>query len=221
MKAKATLISITPNAESLIARARWVCRASDRPGRADSPEEVRAAIEACLASAHLTPLEFGHATFEITCTRACSHQLVRHRTASFCQESQRGTSAGGLDQGRAAGELLEDLAYDNMKDSLYNQVSHHFGNAERLYHLLLTSGLPKERARFVLTQMSLTRLWMTSDFRNLLHFLRLRLHPSAQDEIRSLAMSMQEQLVEQAPSVFNMEAICSFKYAPDLTVPGD
>lgn len=183
------LLFITPDAETFIARCARVSHRSEGRG----PESDRALIRRLIRLGHESVLEHAVATFEISgISRACANQLTRHRLASFVQESQRYVNV----------EDRELVRPPTFSDEDWKKAQALFQEAKALYQKLLSKGAPKEDARFVLPLGIETRLVMTANFRELRHILRLRLHRSAQWEIRELARRMWEILYACAPSCF-------------------
>ena len=172
--------------ESLIEHAGRVCYRS-------TGESARF-IEKRIAAGHESIIEHAVATFEISgISRACSHQLVRHRIASFSQESQRYVepyfevivppsiaNTEGAAEIWAAALAMTNHAYDKLREM----------------------GIPKEDARFLLPNATATRLVVTMNFRELRHFFKVRLAPAAQWEIRNVAAEMLRIMLEEAPAVF-------------------
>ncbi|MCX7751141.1 MAG: FAD-dependent thymidylate synthase [Candidatus Bipolaricaulota bacterium] len=183
------LITITPEAEALIARCARVSHRSEGRGL----ESDRKLIRRLIKLGHESVLEHAWATFEVTgISRACANQLTRHRIASFTQESQRYVDVRDRDLVRPPSFAEEDWA----------KASDLFAQAVGLYEELLSRGIPKEDARFVLPIGAATRLVVTANFREWRHILRLRLEKTAQWEIRELAQQILRILLEHAPSVF-------------------
>lgn len=176
--------------ESLIEHAGRVCYRSS--GRGDPV----AFIQARIREGHESIIEHACATFEVSgISRACSHQLVRHRLASYSQESQRYVDLSQLD-------LVIPPAIAGNPDAMqiWNQLA---GQMAEAYHELLKLGIRKEDARFLLPNATATRLVVTMNFRELLHFFRVRIHPAAQWEIREVALEMLKIVADEAPSVFS------------------
>lgn len=128
-------------------------------------------------------------------SRACSHQLVRHRIASFSQQSQRYITVKRLNEKivvppSVSGENIED--YQKVIDV-----------ASEAYQRLVKNGVPREDARFLLPNAAETSMLMTMDGKALLHFLGLRNCNRAQWEVRALADLMLEQLRIVEPEIFN------------------
>ena len=126
-------------------------------------------------------------------SRACTHQLVRHRIASFSQQSQRYITVKRLNE-----RIVTPKSMDNNKDfeTLIKQAS-------EAYQKLVEQEIPREDARFVLPNAVESSLLITMEGRSLMHFLGLRTCNRAQWEIRELADKMLTQLREVEPSVFN------------------
>lgn len=126
-------------------------------------------------------------------SRACSHQLVRHRIASFSQQSQRYITVKRLSEKIVVPPSIgSNTEYESLIDS-----------ASETYQKLVESGVPKEDARFVLPNAAETSLLLTMEGKSLIHFLGLRTCNRAQWEVRELADMMLEQLRGVEPSIFN------------------
>jgi thymidylate synthase (FAD) len=128
-------------------------------------------------------------------SRACSHQLVRHRNASFSQQSQRYITVKRLKEKVIIPPSIED----SDKQLFLNLID----NASDSYQRLVKTGLPKEDARFILPNATETSLLMTMDGAALMHFFGLRCCNRAQWEIRTLADIMLNLLRDVEPNVFN------------------
>jgi len=126
-------------------------------------------------------------------SRACSHQLVRHRIASFSQQSQRYITVKRLSEKIVVPPSIgSNEDFDDLIES-----------ASIAYQKLVESGIPKEDARFVLPNAAETSLLLTMEGKSLVHFLGLRTCNRAQWEVRALADMMLEQLRAVEPSIFN------------------
>jgi thymidylate synthase (FAD) len=175
--------------ESLVEHAGRVCYRSESRG---NPAGF---LRARLREGHESIIEHAGATFEISgISRACSHQLVRHRLASYSQESQRYVDMADPEivVPDAVSESPEAQA---LWDDFMEQV-------KATYAGLRDLGVRKEDARFVLPNATATRIVVTMNFRELLHFFRLRITPEAQWEIRQMSLKMLELLVPHAPTIF-------------------
>jgi len=189
------LISATPDAERLIETAARTCYdTTDRMSSSDKGVFIRKLFEA----GHLSVFEHACATFRIKgISRACSHQLVRHRLASYSQRSQRHVKEMQISYVtpptvERAGEPARRMFRDAMEASWM------------AYSELMKQGIFREDARYVLPNACTTELVMSANFREWLHVLNERLGSDAQWEIRELCTLIHEKLKEIAPSVFTL-----------------
>lgn len=179
----------TGRAESLIEHAGRVCYRS--AGKGDPASFIQSRIR----EGHESIIEHACATFEVSgISRACSHQLVRHRLASYSQESQRYVDLSAPElvippsiQGNTEARAIWDGLIAQMIEA---------------YQALRELGIRKEDARFLLPNAAATRIVVTMNFRELLHFFRIRIHPAAQWEICQLAVRMLRLVEAEAPAVF-------------------
>lgn len=155
-------------------------------------------IRRWIDSGHESMLEMADATFMIECSRVVSHELVRHRLASFQQESQRYVRYDDLteedlfsypDEVTLSDEALA-IYHKAMKDSL------------RAYKELKALGLKSQIARYVLPNATRTRIVMKANLREWRHVLLLRMHSSAQPEMQEVARQIHAYLVRLYPEVF-------------------
>ena len=191
--AKVELLSITPQAEALIERAARTCHRS----RVSKEESSRAAfIRKIIKLGHLSVLEHACATFRIVGgSRAFSHQLVRHRLCTFSQRSQRYVSETDL-----SFVVPPSVQRDERARDVFNRCILETRDA---YRTLIELGVPKEDARFVLPNATATEIVMTANLREYRHIFRLRCHPTAQWEIRQIAMEMLRILKSEVPAAFD------------------
>ena len=140
-------------------------------------------------------IEHASATFEISgISRACSHQLVRHRLASYSQESQR-----YVDMSDPEWALPPAIAENPEAKAIWEGFA---GEVKAAYRALRELGIRKEDARFALPNAAATRIVVTMNFRQLLHVFRIRISPAAQWEIRDVCVRMLELVYPLAPGVF-------------------
>ena len=177
--------------ENLIEYAGRVCyRSTDRMGH--SAEFLAARIR----EGHEDIIEHASATFLIDgISRACSHQLVRHRLASFSQESQRYTELGETAAFIVPESIANNPEAHRVWDSLLEQI-------EEAYRQFRDLRIRKEDARFLLPNATSTRLVMSMNYRSLRHFFWLRCDKAAQWEIQNLAREMLRLIYPTAPSIF-------------------
>ncbi len=187
-----TLLAITPNAEKLIEEAGRTCYLSlDRI--ADGTE--KSFIRNCIKRGHHSILEHASASFRITgASRAFTHQLVRHRLASFSQQSQRYVDEAGFNYVIPDSVLADGEAAVIFRDFM--------ARAEETYRILRDRGIRKEDARFVLPNASESQIVFSANFRELRTVFNLRLDRNAQWEIRRVCVEMLKALRKEAPSVF-------------------
>ncbi|MHB1459647.1 MAG: FAD-dependent thymidylate synthase [Armatimonadota bacterium] len=195
---RVNLISHTRDPERTVASAMRLCySASDIDNIIQNLDQNEASrlIRKVLTLGHLSVLEHASFTFAIEgISRACSHQLVRHRMASFSQQSQRYVSMLNFNH-------TIPTAISNNPDILndYNQT---IDNIRKQYEKLLLCGISAEDARYILPNSTETKLIMTANARSLLNFFELRLCTRAQWEIRKLAELMLIEVKAIAPVLF-------------------
>lgn len=144
---------------------------------------------------HESIIEHASVTFLIEgISRACSHQIVRHRIASYSQESQR-----YVDMSDPEFVMPPAIAADEEACAIWDEF---VDRAKDAYRKLRARGIHKEDSRFLLPNATATRLVMTMNFRSLRHFFELRCRQDAQWEIRELALEMLRQVHEISPAVF-------------------
>lgn len=184
------LIAITPNAEKLIEQAGRTCYLSfDKTGSGSA----NGFISRLIAMGHESPLEHAYASFRIkNCSRAMTHQLVRHRLMAVSQQSQRYVDEDGFTYvvpAGVAGEFVDDFHSDM---EIIN----------RMYRKWRRRGLKKQDARFVLPNACTSEIVVSADFREWRHILKLRTSPKAQWEIRSACTQILGILRQNAPACF-------------------
>lgn len=175
--------------EALLEHAGRTCYRSEPKGQ---PGKF---LQARVREGHESLIEHASVTFEISgISRACSHQLVRHRLASYSQESQRYVNMD-------APEFVAPPAVDDNAEAraIWDEFTAQVTDA---YQRLRALGIRKEDARFVLPNATATRIIVTMNFRSLRHLFTVRCDPAAQWEIRELALEMLRQVHGRAPSVF-------------------
>jgi thymidylate synthase (FAD) len=157
-------------------------------------KDIRALVRKVLSMGHASTLEHVAFTFGVEgISRAASHQLVRHRIASYSQQSQRYVSAdfGYVTPGTVAGV-----------PALRRDYERHMTASSRLYGKLTKAGIPAEDARFVLPNATETKILVTMNARELHHFFSLRTCLRAQWEIREMALLMLAIARKEAPLLF-------------------
>lgn len=180
------LIYITPNAAKKIEEIASVCYDSE-------PTNDFRIFKSCMSSGHMSVAEHSDITFKITCSRACSHQLVRHRTAKFTQRSQRYVNEDNFDY-----YIPNSIKSNNDAYKIYKTA---IDTIRSCYKQLTDIDVPAEDARYVLPNACETTIIMTMDFRNFFHFLNERLCTRAQKEIRDVACDMASLAAEACPVI--------------------
>ncbi len=205
---KVILLKHTPNPEETVAMAAKLCYSpSDIEGlrRKIKAGDQKAFVEKLMKMGHMSPVEHASFTFAVEgISRACSHQLVRHRLASYSQQSQRYVSEeAGFDyvippsvkNDRELTRYFEDFMSEVQKT--YNRI------VERLNQMGLEGEAANQDARFVLPNACETKIMVTMNARELLHFFRQRCCLRAQWEIRAMAEEMLKLVKKAAPVIFS------------------
>lgn len=207
---KVELLAHTPLPEKLCAYAAKLCYSAGMPKKKDiTQDKAKPLLDKILGSGHLSVLEHVSFTFGIEgISRACSHQLVRHRVgASYSQQSQRYVKADKPDY------LVPQSVIEAGQQQRYLEAME---NAWAYYRALLNAGVPAEDARFVLPNAAETKLVLTMNARELLHFFSLRCCNRAQWEIRALANEMLQLSKAAAPVLFAQGgAACAYGPCPE------
>ncbi len=195
------LLRHTPDPEELVAMAARLCYS--QTGIKDLKDKVSADdqskfIEKLISMGHLSPLEHICFTYGIEgISRAASHQLVRHRIASYSQQSQRYVDANNFDYITPPTVKEKGLESEFMRDMDYlNDI---YVKYKDLYKIGNGS---KEDARFVLPNAAETKIIVTMNARELLHFFSKRTCNRAQWEIRAMAKDMLKLSYDVAPTIF-------------------
>lgn len=193
------LLRHTPDPERLCAAAAQTSYKSEGTTRLFknlSIEQARNAIRRVLGYGHYSVIE--HASFTFSAegvSRALTHQLVRHRIASYTQQSQRYVTYDTLEHYVTPIGISENA---EAKET-YNDTLRHISDA---YQKLLKLGVPKEDARFLLPNAAKTNILITMNARELRHFFSLRCCERSQWEIREMAIEMLRQAKQAAPTLF-------------------
>lgn len=216
------LLSMTPDGEKLIAQAAKLCYSPvgvEEIGKNLTPEKTANFVKMLVSMGHMSPLEHVSATFAIEgISRTCTHQLVRHRLASYSQQSQRYVRLDqfeyiippSIEEDKEAREIFvrtmeeDQKAYDRLTEILIEKNKKKYldmGEDEK-------SAMRKaekesiEDARYVFPNACETKIVVTMNLRTLLHFFSLRCCNRAQWEIREMATEMLRQLKEVSPILF-------------------
>lgn len=202
---KVTLITHTPEPEKIVASAAKLCySSSDIETLMDNltDDKIEKFIKKLADLGHQSPLEHCSFTFGIEgVSRSLTHQLVRHRVASYSQKSQRYVKEGQFEY------IIPPTIKKNQTDK--NIFKGLMQQCQETYNYLVEQGVPAEDARFVLPNACETKIIMTMNIRELLHFFNERCCNRAQWEIRAMGDEMLSICKEIAPNIFvNAGASC-------------
>jgi|TARA_B100001964_G_C14244970_1_gene606947 thymidylate synthase (FAD) len=202
---KVNLITVTPKAEEHIA----YCARVSNPNNQDN-ESIAGLLKYCIKHQHWSIFEQAFMTLEIETTRGLAAQILRHRSFTYQEFSQRyaaSTALGDIklpelrrqdDQNRQ--NSIDDLD-PKVVDKLNRQMNTLFSSAYSLYNQMLEAGVAKECARFVLPLATPTRLYMSGTVRSWLHYIELRTGHGTQKEHKVIANACKGIFSEQFPTI--------------------
>ena len=203
---KVEFVSVTPDAEKTMA---YVARVSN-PANQDN-ENYAKLLAYCIKHNHWSVFEQAHMTLEIETSRGIAAQILRHRSFTFQEFSQRYADANLLASDIPVPELrrqdtknrqnsTDDLE-GYLKLTLETQIQEHFTAANNLYKRLLEHGVAKECARFVLPLATQTKIYMTGSCRSWIHYIDLRSAHGTQKEHMQIAEACRKVFIQQFPTV--------------------
>ena len=206
MSSKVKLVSVTPNAEQTMA---YIARVSN-PSNQENPNYA-GLLKYCIKHNHWSVFEQATMTLEIETTRGIAAQILRHRSFTFQEFSQRYADTNLITEDIPLPELrrqdtknrqnsTDDLPAD-LRIELYSKIQDHFDAAQNLYKELLEADVAKECARFVLPLATPTRLYMTGSVRSWLHYIDLRSAHGTQKEHMQIAEEVRCIFTCQFPAV--------------------
>ena len=195
------LIAITPEAEKLIA----YCARVSSP-KQDNPK-IEKLLEYCIDHGHWSVFETPYITIEINTSRAISAQILRHRSFTFQEFSQRYSAVKGFESYPARRQDSKNR--QNSIDDMSDKDRTWFWDAQdavkdvcvSLYEDALERGIAKEQARFLLPLSSKTKLYMTGNVRSWVHYLDLRCRIDTQKEHRDISLAIREILKKELPII--------------------
>jgi thymidylate synthase (FAD) len=198
------LIHITPDAEQLIA---YMARVSN-PANQNNTETSAKLIKYLIDHKHWSPFEMVNMCVEIETTRSVAAQILRHRSFSFQEFSQRYAEVTAKpvvpnlrrQDPKNRQNSIDDFTVD-FQDIMDEVISEHFDDAIELYESLIKAGVAKECARDVLPLATPTRLYMNGTIRSWLHYCQLRCGNGTQKEHQIIAREVWKLLQEHLPSV--------------------
>ena len=190
---KVELISLTPDAEKTMA---YIARVSN-PKNQDN-DNYSKLLSYCIKNEHWSVFEQSFMTLQIETNRGIAAQILRHRSFTFQEFSQRyadSTQLGNIpipdlrrQDFKNRQNSISDLP-DQLKERFKTKIAEHFKNASTLYEELLQDGVAKECARFVLPLATPTRIYMTGSCRSWIHYIHLRSANGTQEEHKRIALN--------------------------------
>ena len=200
------LVSMTPNVEQTMA----YCARVSNPNNQDSDNYAKL-LKYCIDHEHWSIFEQGFMTIEINTTRGIAAQILRHRSFSFQEFSQRYADTTLLAEDIPLFELrrqdnknrqnsIDDIG-DEIKVKWNTKIREHFAKAKSIYDGMITDGIAKECARFVLPLATPTRLYMSGTIRSFIHWINLRSSHGTQKEHMIIADDARSIFIEQLPVV--------------------
>jgi thymidylate synthase (FAD) len=200
------LISVTPDAEKVMS----YCARVSNPSNQDNENYARL-LKYCIDHKHWSIFEHASMTVEINTTRGLAAQILRHRSFTFQEFSQRYADTTLLAQDIPLFELRRqdtknrqnsiDDVDDTVKQLWVVHIENHFKRAKEIYDGMIADGIAKECARFVLPLATPTRLYMTGNVRNWIHYIELRTANGTQKEHMNIANECKQIFVEQFPTI--------------------
>jgi len=199
-------VSVTPDAEKMMA---YIARVSNPSNQQN--EKYAGLLKYCIKHNHWSVFEQSSMTLEIETTRGLAAQILRHRSFTFQEFSQRYADTKLLDAQIPVPDLRsqDDKNRQNSNDDIPQEkkeeyqalIARHFEDSMNLYNSLLENGVAKECARFVLPLATPTRLYMTGSCRSWIHYINLRSAHGTQKEHMEIVERARSEFVEQFPSV--------------------
>jgi len=200
------LVHATPNAEELIVKMARVSAPENQSNMETAPRLLRYLIN----HQHWSPFEMANLCVAINTTRGISAQIIRHRSFSFQEFSQRYADVAAIGSPEVPQLRRQDLknrqnSIDDLSaedvGSYYRRISQLFEDAEHLYREMVSNGIAKECARNVLPLASRTRLYMNGTIRSWVHYIQLREAHGTQMEHQVIAKEIKNLFTEQFPII--------------------
>ena len=200
------LISITPDAEKLIA----FCARVSNPKNQEN-KNIEGLLKYCFKHNHYSIFEMANMVVEITTSCPIATQILRHRSFTFQQFSQRYASVEmdiELPQLRRQHPTNRQMSLNDLDEDLVNELHYeikkHFDDADLLYKRLLMKGVAKESARLILPQNAPTTMYMNGTIRSFIHYIQLRTGNGTQEEHKQIALQIKKIFQEQLPIIGKM-----------------
>lgn len=207
---KVKLKAITPNIEQTIVE---IARVSS--SRKDKSEKSEGLINYLIKNSHWSPFEHGYITMEIETSKAIGIQLLRHRSFTFQEFSQRYQDVSKLSEeifeevelrkqaenNRQSSEEVFDPLIGKNRMRASGSINYYLKGTELLYKQLIEAGVARETARMVLPMCTKTRIYMTGSVRSWIHFIGLREDEHAQKEAQEIAKAIKGELIKELPII--------------------
>ena len=199
------LLSITPEAEKTMA---YIARVSN-PKNQDNQDFSRL-LSYCIKNEHWSVFEQSFMTLQIETNRGIAAQILRHRSFTFQEFSQRYADSSQLgdipipelrrQDFKNRQNSISDLP-EELKNKYINEIKENFKRTSNLYEEMLNAGIAKECARFILPLATPTRIYMTGSCRSWIHYIKLRSANGTQEEHKQIALSSRKIFKENFPIV--------------------
>jgi len=200
------LISVTPDAEKHMA----YCARVSNPKNQDN-DKIENLLAYCIAHQHWSIFEQAFMTLEINTNRGIAAQILRHRSFTYQEFSQRYADTNLLSQHIPVPELRRQDTKNRqnstddldgyLKMVLEAEIQEHFTKAHQLYNRLLNQGVAKECARFVLPLATPTKIYMSGSIRSWIHYIELRSANGTQKEHMDIANACKGVFIENFPTI--------------------
>jgi len=199
-----SLVWVTPQAEELVARMARVSNQANQNNPASAPKLLKYLID----NKHWSPFEMVNMCVEIKTTRDIARQILRHRSFSFQEFSQRYAVAQGFEMSEA--RLQDQKNRQNSLETDDRQLAYWWEGAQRrvlqeaqfMYESALAKGIAKEQARKLLPEgMTQSNMYMNGTLRSWMHYVDIRCDKATQKEHREVAEQIRGIMVEQFPSL--------------------
>jgi thymidylate synthase (FAD) len=162
--------------------------------------------------AHWSPFEHTFLTFKIETSRAIGRELLRHRSFTFQELSQRYETPLGFEPIETRMQCVKNrqsstdycdplITYEGKEQCASEAITHFLHHARTLYETLLAAGIARECARFMLPEATTTTILMTGSLRSWIHFLAIRDHADAQKEARTVAQEIKKIFIAEFPAI--------------------
>ena len=198
-------ISISPDAEKTMA---YIARVSNPKNQKN--EDFSKLLSYCIKNEHWSVFEQSFMTLQIETNRGIAAQILRHRSFTFQEFSQRYADSSQLGEiplpelrrqdSKNRQNSISDLS-DAIKSKFITRITQHFQDASNLYEEMLEAGIAKECARFILPLSTPTRIYMSGSCRSWIHYINLRTANGTQEEHKKIALNCKYIFKESFPIV--------------------